>query len=317
MTTARIIFAGTPEFSLPPLQSLIDSHHEVIAVLTQPDRPAGRGRKLTQSPVKELALNSGIEVLQPDSLKDADVQTALSSVQADLMVVVAYGLLLPQAVLNMPARGCINIHASLLPRWRGASPIQTAILAGDTETGISIMQMDAGLDTGAVLYKQGITIGAHETAGELHDRLAALGGELLATKLDAILAGELPAAAQVEAGASYAGRIAKRDGLIDWSLSAVEIDRQIRAYHPWPVAHTIYNGQVLRCLKADIAVAGAAVEHAPGLIVSHDKEALSVQTAEGLLCLTLVQLAGKKPVAARDFANANATDGVVLGGQPA
>lgn len=309
--TNRIVFAGTPEFALPPLQSLLDSSHEIVAVFTQPDRPAGRGRKLTPSPVKKLALAAGIEVLQPETLRDEASQAQLKALQPDLMVVVAYGLLLPQEVLGIPARGCINIHASLLPRWRGASPIQAAVLAGDKETGVCLMQMDAGLDTGPVLASKALKIGEHETAGDLHDRLAALGGELLTANLEQILAGELQPQPQPDAGATYAGRISKSDGLIDWSQPAQQIDQQIRAYQPWPVAHTVYQGQNLRCLQArPLAESGDGM---PGTILAIADEGLHVQTGGGVLVLESLQLAGKKPVSVRDFANAHDTAGVVLG----
>jgi methionyl-tRNA formyltransferase len=311
-TPARIIFAGTPEFAVPPLRTLIDSGHEVVAVLTQPDRPAGRGRKLSPSPIKAAALEAGIEVLQPESLQAEGIQNELQAMQADLMVVVAYGLLLPSAVLDIPARGCINIHASLLPRWRGASPIQTAILSGDSETGISIMQMDAGLDTGAVLTEQAVLIGADDTAGELHDVLAALGGKLLLTSLAAILAGELPAVPQDEAAATYAGRISKSDGLIDWTKSAQEINRQIRAYNPWPVAHTHYEGQLMRCLRSSVAPTDGDSTHAPGAVTGLAGDDLCVQTGEGILLLGTLQLAGRKSVSGKDFANAHSSADVVF-----
>ncbi|MGI9289987.1 MAG: methionyl-tRNA formyltransferase [Gammaproteobacteria bacterium] len=310
-TTARIIFAGTPEFTLPPLQTLIDSPHEVVAVLTQPDRPAGRGRKLTPSPVKQLALGAGIDVLQPLSLKAPEVQQQLADLQPDLMVVVAYGLLLPQAVLDIPVRGCVNIHASLLPRWRGASPIQMSVLHGDTESGVCIMQMDAGLDTGPELARSVTSIGDHETAGELHDRLAPLGGEFLAEQLGNILAGSITPAPQPDEGVTYAGRINKADGLIDWTQSAVAIDRQIRAYHPWPVAHTLYQGKNLRCLQA--RPASVSGDQLPGTVLSLSADGLHVQTGEGVLQIEKLQLAGKKPVSAVDFSNAHETDSIVLG----
>lgn len=313
---ARIIFAGTPEFAVPPLQVLIDSPHEVVAVYTQPDRPAGRGRKLLASPVKQLAESAGVPVLQPDTLKDESARTELAALNADLMVVVAYGLLLPPDVLAMPARGCINLHASLLPRWRGASPIQSAVLHGDAESGVCIMQMDEGLDTGPVLAHVATPIGPEETAGELHDRLAVAGATLLKEQLEAILAGQLTPEAQPEEGATYAGRIKKADGLIDWTQPAEAIARQVRAYHPWPVAHTLYQGTNLRCLAAtiDARVADESDnDNAPGAILAGTAEGLLVQTGAGVLAIKQLQLAGRKPVAAADFANAHAIADVVLG----
>ena len=310
---ARIIFAGTPEFAAPSLQALIDSSHEVVAVLTQPDRPSGRGRQSASGPIKQMATEAGLKLLQPQTLKDADVQAELAALEPDLMVVVAYGLLLPSAVLDIPARGCINVHASLLPRWRGASPIQAAIMAGDIQTGISIMQMDEGLDTGAVLSTRSIAIDAHEIASQLHDRLSALGGEMLASSLDSILAGELKPLPQADEGVSCAGRISKQDGVIDWARSAVEIDRQIRAYSSWPVAHTLFNGELLRCWTADAGAGETDAALAPGSVLGLNADGLRVQTGDGVLVLQQVQLAGRKQVSAIDFANAHAIDAVVLG----
>lgn len=285
--------------------------HDVVAVLTQPDRPAGRGRKVKPSPVKVTAVAAGLPVLQPDTLQGEAIQAAMSAKKPDIMVVVAYGLLLPQEVLQLPKRGCINLHASLLPRWRGASPIQTAILAGDTETGVGLMLMDAGLDTGPVYVSESLSIGAHETADELHDRLASLGANLLDKYLDAILVDELQPTAQPEEGVTYARLINKHDGLIDWTQPAMSIDRQIRAYTPWPVAHTLYKGEPLRCLAGVAVNADGAFES--GTLIGLEDDGLRVQTGEGVLALTRLQLAGRKPVSAREFANAHAVDDVVLG----
>ena len=313
---ARIIFAGSPDFAVPPLQALLASSHKVVAVLTQPDRPAGRGRKLTPSPVKSAAIEADLPVLQPETLGDISIQQELARLKPDLMVVVAYGLLLPPEVLQLPKQGCINLHASLLPRWRGASPMQAAILAGDTQTGVGIMQMDEGLDTGPVFVSESLTIGVHETAGELHDRLASLGAALLDKYLDEILAGELHASAQPEEGVSYAGRISKRDGLIDWQQSAEVIARQIRAFHGWPVAHTLFNGELLRCLEG-VMISTSPLQTAavsePGTLLGLEADNLYVQTGAGVLALSRVQLAGRKPVSAREFVNAHAIDAVVLG----
>jgi len=293
------------------LESLMMGPHDVVAVLTQPDRPAGRGRKVTPSPVKVTAVAAGLPVLQPDTLQGEAIQAALSAKKPDIMVVVAYGLLLPQEVLQLPKRGCINLHASLLPRWRGASPIQTAILTGDTETGVGLMLMDAGLDTGPVFVSESLSIGAHETADQLQDRLASLGANLLDKYLDAILVDELQPTAQPEEDVTYARLINKNDGLIDWTQSAMSIDRQIRAYTPWPVAHTLYKGEPLRCLAGVAVNADGAFES--GTLIGLEDDGLRVQTGEGVLALTRLQLAGRKPVSAREFANAHAVDDVVLG----
>ena len=315
-TKARIIFAGSPEFAVPTLNALLNSGHEVVAVLTQPDRPSGRGRTLRPGPVKVVAAAAGLPVLQPVSLKDPAVQERLRDLAPDLMVVVAYGMLLPESVLAIPPAGCINVHASLLPRWRGASPIQSAILAGDTETGVSIMQMDAGLDTGPVYCAEKLTIGAHETAGELHERLAILGARLLARTLDPILGRKLVPVAQPAEGVTYAGRINKSDGQIDWAKSAVEIDRSIRAYNPWPVAQTSLAGEQLRCWSSRVADAGpngGAQISAPGAVLEVNDAGIAVQTGRGVLVLTEVQAPGRKRIAAFDFARAHSLDNVILG----
>jgi len=310
---ARIVFAGTPEFAVPSLRALLNSPHEVIAVLTQPDRPAGRGRKTAVGPVKLAALDADVVVMQPATLRDSSVQQTLRDLQLDLLVVVAYGQLLPPDVLSIPRIACLNVHASLLPRWRGASPIQTAVLSGDKETGITLMQMEAGLDTGPVYCAQRTAIGMHETAGQLHDRLAIMGGELLAANLDAILERELKPAPQSLAGITYAGRISKADGLIDWMQSAIHIDRQIRAFNPWPVAHTHHEGELLRCWSAiplgDCSRDGIAA----GAVVSVEPRGMVVKTGAGLLLLTEVQAPGKNRVSAAEYANARNMNGKVLG----
>jgi methionyl-tRNA formyltransferase len=313
---ARIIFAGSPDFAVPALQGLVAGPHKVVAVLTQPDRPAGRGRKLTPSPVKAAAVEADLMVLQPETLRDVTVQQQLARLKPDLMIVVAYGLLLPVEVLRLPKHGCVNLHASLLPRWRGASPIHAAILAGDAQTGVGIMQMDEGLDTGPVYVSEALPIGASETTTELDLRLATLGTELLDKYLDAILAGELQANAQPEEGVSYAGRIKKIDGLIDWQQSAVEVERQIRAYSGWPVAHTLFNGEPLRCLEARAVNADESQSEQlspPGALLGLEQDGLYVQTGEGVLALSRVQLAGRKPVTAREFANSQTIHDGVLG----
>ena len=298
---------------MPPLQVLADGPHEVVAVLTQPDRPSGRGKKIVFGPVKQAALDAGLDVLQPQTLKDPDVQQQLRDLNADLMVVVAYGLLLPPEVLNIPRLGCINLHASLLPPWRGASPMQMAILHGDEDTGISIMQMDEGLDTGPVYSKRSIPIGPHETVEVLHDRLAQLGAQMLRGAVGALLAGELECGRQSGEGVTYAPRIKKADGLIDWSKSAAEIDRQVRAYAGWPVAHTLYKGEPLRVHAAEVGAAEASVALTPGSVIGSDGHGIRVQTGDGILMLTSLQLAGRKRVTAADFANAHDATGLVLG----
>jgi methionyl-tRNA formyltransferase len=312
----KLIFAGTPEFAATALAALLDSPHEVCAVYTQPDRPAGRGRKLKASPVKELALAHDIPVHQPASLKDEAEQQTLRDYGADLMVVVAYGLLLPEAVLKAPRLGCINIHASLLPRWRGAAPIQRAIQAGDAETGITIMQMDVGLDTGDMLHTVTTPIEADDTAQSLHDRLAQLGAEALIAALEQIEAGSIQAVKQDEALANYARKLDKAEAEIDWTRTTAEIDRQIRAFNPWPVAQTLYQGEALRIWQAT-PLAGP-VTQPPGTIVHADKHGIDVATGDGLLRLTQVQLAGSKAMDAAAFLNGHPElrdGGIVLGEQ--
>ncbi|MFB0962903.1 MAG: methionyl-tRNA formyltransferase, partial [Pseudomonas sp.] len=249
----RIVFAGTPEFAASHLQALLDSEHSVIAVYTQPDRPAGRGQKLTPSPVKQLASKHNIPVLQPLNLRSTEAQQELAAFNADLMVVVAYGLILPQTVLDSPRLGCINSHASLLPRWRGAAPIQRAIEAGDTESGITVMQMEAGLDTGPMLLKVKTPILATDTAGSLHDRLATLGPDAVLQAIQGLADGSINAEKQLEGLATYAHKLNKQAALIDWQRPAAALDCQIRAMHPWPVAHTTLAGETLKIHSAQVS----------------------------------------------------------------
>ncbi len=293
----RIIFAGTPEFAAIALTALLQSGHEVIAVYTQPDRPAGRGRKLSASPVKQLALSKTIPVYQPESLKDTATQTELAELKPDVMVVAAYGLLLPKAVLELPRYGCLNIHASLLPRWRGAAPIQRAIVAGDDETGVTIMQMDVGLDTGDMLLKKVTPIRAEDTAERLHDRLAQLGAEAIVGALNQITRGSHIAERQDPQLATYAKKLDKAEAVIDWQLSALKIDRLVRAFIPWPVAQTLLQSEILRVWSCEI-VNGQASKPA-GTILRADNEGLLIACGEDRLRITRAQLPGGKPM---DFA---------------
>ncbi|WP_376695794.1 methionyl-tRNA formyltransferase [Wenzhouxiangella sp. EGI_FJ10305] len=299
----RIVFAGTPDFAVPALRALLDSAAwRPVAVLTQPDRGVGRGRKLRFGPVKRVAVDAGIDVLQPSSLKHPDARAALADCQPDLVVTAAYGLILPRAVLDMPAQGCWNLHASLLPRWRGASPINQAILAGDAETGISLMEMAAGLDTGPVILQRATPIGPEETAGELHDRLAGMAGEVLVDALDRLDRGTLPAASpQDEALATHAPLIDKSDARLDWSRPADELSRVVRAYHPWPIAFGEIAGETWRIHRA--RAAGGNVP--PGeLLAGRGPDVVAVGCGDGVLEILQLQGAGRKPVSARDWFNA-------------
>ncbi len=297
----RIIFAGTPEFASIHLQAIIDSNHEVIAVYSQPDRPAGRGRKLTPSPVKQLALEHNIPVFQPKSLKAEDAQQELAALEPDLMVVVAYGLLLPQAVLDIPKYGCINVHGSILPRWRGAAPIQRAIAAGDKESGVTIMQMDAGLDTGDMLLKACCPIHADDTSQNLHDRLAEIGAPCLQQALDKIAAGTLMPEKQDDEQANYAHKMSKEEGGIDWSKPAQEIDCLVRAFNPWPVAWAELEEERIRVWQATASEASS--DKAPGTIISADKQGITVSCGTGSLVLKQLQLPGSRAMSVQDLLN--------------
>ena len=299
----RIVFAGTPAFAVPALRRLIESAAwRPEAVLTQPDRGAGRGRKLRFGPVKQLALEAGIDVLQPTSLRRAEARSALAGYRPDLLVTAAYGLLLPRAVLDMPTHGCWNLHASLLPRWRGASPINQAILAGDAQTGISLMQMDAGLDTGPVLLQRAIAIEPGQTAGELHDRLAVLAGELLIEALGRLEGGSLPPARPQDGSrATHAPLIDKNDAWLDWNRPADELARMVWAYHPWPVAFGEIEGANWRIHRARAGEGKAA----PGqLLPERGPEVVAVGCGAGVLEISRLQEPGRRPVAARDWFNA-------------
>ena len=303
MQSLRIAFAGTPQFALPALRALLASRHRVVGVLTQPDRPAGRGRELRASPIKLLATEHGLPVAQPATLKSAEGRAVLHGWSPDLMVVVAYGLILPAPVLMLPRMGCLNIHGSVLPRWRGAAPIQRALLAGDAETGISIMQLDEGLDTGPVVLERRRPIGLHDTAGDLHDALSELGADALLEAIDGLISGEMLPRSQSAEGVTYAAKIDKSEARIDWSAPAVQIDRRIRAFNPWPVAETRLAGEGLRLLRSRVADAQAR-EAAPGTVLGLADDGLRVACGEGVLAVSELQRAGKRPVSARDFANA-------------
>lgn len=308
----NIVYAGTPEFAAVALAALLETPHHISAVYTQPDRPAGRGRKLKASPVKELALAHGIEVRQPESLKSADEQAALAALTPDVMIVAAYGLLLPAELLAIPRLGCLNIHASLLPRWRGAAPIQRAILAGDTETGITIMQMDVGLDTGDMLYKLNTPIHESDNAQTLHDRLAALGARAITEALTQLQQGTLPAEKQDETQACYAKKLHKSEAEIDWQQPAIQIARQVAAFNPWPVAQTRYNSEVLRIWDARALDENSG--KTPGKVIREDKSGIDVACGEGILRILSLQRPGGKPQSVADFLNANNVEGVTLGG---
>ncbi len=329
----RVVFAGTPEFAVPHLAACRRAGVEVVAVYTQPDRPAGRGRKLTPSPVKQAALDGGLPVEQPENFKDAATRERLAGYAPDLMVVVAYGLILSRKVLAIPRLGCWNMHASLLPRWRGAAPIQRAILAGDAETGVCLMQMEAGLDTGPVLLRRAVPIAATDTGGSLHDKLAALGAGLLGEGLDRVVRGEaMPAIAQSEQGVTYAHKLDKAEARLDWNGSAAALERAVRAFDPWPVAEAVVDGESLRIWRAVAHDAGARFSRAsrektfdgvapgsspkadserdesrpcePGTILAATRDGIDVACADGALRLLEVQRAGGRRISAADYLNA-------------
>ncbi|MBW3693573.1 methionyl-tRNA formyltransferase [Aeromonas dhakensis] len=301
MNKLKLIFAGTPDFAARHLAALLSSDHEVVAVYTQPDKPAGRGQKLTASPVKELALAHDLPVYQPASLRKEEAQAELAALGADLMVVVAYGLILPKAVLDTPRLGCINVHGSLLPRWRGAAPIQRSIWAGDAETGVTIMQMDVGLDTGAMIRKVSCSIVADETSASLYDKLAELGPQALVDTINAMAAGDTAAEAQDDALANYAEKLSKEEARIDWSMDAAAIERCIRAFNPWPISWFEVADQTVKVWQAEVITQDHGQR--AGTLLKADKQGIDVATGKGVLRLLTLQPPGKKAMSVTDLLN--------------
>lgn len=297
----RIIFAGTPDFAAKHLAALLETKHQVVGVLTRHDKPAGRGKKLTPSPVKILAEEHGIPVFQPTTLREPDNQQWIKNQNADLMIVVAYGLILPQAVLDIPRLGCLNVHGSLLPRWRGAAPIQRSIWAGDQETGVTIMQMDAGLDTGDMLYKATCPITSEDTSATLYDKLAITGPKALIHTVDLLSSGQCSPEKQDDSLANYAEKLSKDEARIDWQQSAVQIERCIRAFNPWPMSYFIVQEQLIKVWQAEVIAQG--YNQRPGMIISADKKGISVATGNGILNITQLQPPGKKAMSAQDILN--------------
>ena len=308
--TLRIVYAGTPEFAVPALEALIASKHQVVAVYTQPDRPAGRGRKMKSSPVKQVAIKAGIAIEQVESFKTDEALETLRAYKADLIVVAAYSLLLPQSVLDIPRYGCLNIHGSLLPRWRGAAPIHRAIQAGDKETGVTIMQMALGLDTGDMLYKISCPITAKDTGQSIHDQLAQDGVKALLKTLDLLISGQLKAEVQNDTLSCYAHKLDKKQAEIDWSRSAVEIDRTIRAYNPWPVAYTTKNSKPVRFFMS--SAIESTVSGQIGEVVAESKQGIEIITAEGSVLITRLQMPNAKVLDVKDFINGRSLLGVIF-----
>ena len=297
----RIIFAGTPDFAARHLDALLTSEHEVVGVFTQPDRPAGRGNKLTPSPVKTLALEHGIPVFQPKSLRPAESQQLVAELNADVMVVVAYGLILPQAVLEMPKLGCINVHGSLLPRWRGAAPIQRSLWAGDSQTGITIMQMDIGLDTGNMLHKIECDIEPQDTSATLYNKLAELGPTGMLATLQQLAEGTARPEVQDEALVTYAEKLSKEEARLDWSLSAKQLERCIRAFNPWPMSYFVIDEQPVKVWQAEAL--DQQISAQPGTIIAAGKAGIQVATSDGILNILQLQPAGKKAMSVQDILN--------------
>lgn len=313
MKPLNIIFAGTPDFAARHLQALIESEHKVIAVYSQPDRPAGRGKKLQSSPVKALALEHHIPVFQPTSLRNEEAQAELAALDADIMVVVAYGLILPQVVLDTPRLGCINVHGSILPRWRGAAPIQRALWAGDDATGVTIMQMDIGLDTGNMLLKTHLAIENSDTSATLYEKLAQQGPAALVDALAGLAQGSLTAEPQDETLANYAEKLSKEEALLDWNKPAQQLWREIRAFNPWPASHFSHMEASIKVWQA--TTAELTTPAAPGTIITADKNGLAIATGEGMIILQSMQLPGKKAMPVADILNSRGdwfTPGTVL-----
>lgn len=312
----RLGFAGTPEFAATILRHLLAAGYRPALVLTQPDRPAGRGRKLTASPVKALALDEGLRVEQPVSLKPAETVAQLGLAELDTLIVAAYGLILPQKVLDAPRAGCLNVHASLLPRWRGAAPIPWAIASGDTQSGVCLMQMEAGLDTGPVLASQATPIESRETAVELHNRLAQLGGDLLVQELEPILDGDRQAVAQDDALATYARKLSREDGRIEWQWSAEEIDRRIRAFNPYPGCVATLGDEPLKLWRSRLAEDTDAGGAKPGTVLSVDEAGMNVAAGQGVVCVTEVQRPGRGRISPEALSRQQALTGECLGDAP-
>ncbi|WP_064431702.1 methionyl-tRNA formyltransferase [[Haemophilus] ducreyi] len=307
MSKLNIIFAGTPEFAAQHLQALLASQHNIVAVYTQPDKPAGRGKKLQASPVKQLALQHNIPVYQPKSLRNPQAQAELNALNGDVMVVVAYGLILPEAVLHIPRYGCLNVHGSLLPRWRGAAPIQRAIWAGDQETGVTIMQMDAGLDTGDMLHKVSTKIEADETSASLYMKLAKLAPPALLAVLDGLTEQQFKPEKQDNQLANYAEKLSKQEAKLDWNLPAYQLAQNIRAFNPWPMSFlTVEVEEVEQHVKVYQATVLAHQYHAVGTVLQVDKNGIQIATSEGVLNITQLQPQGKKPMSVQDFLNGRA-----------
>jgi len=306
----KIVFAGTPDFAVPSLKALLKSPHQVCAVYTQPDRPAGRGRKLSCSPVKDLAVAAGLPIFQPENFKNALDVAKLANLDADLMVVIAYGLILPQEVLDTPRLGCINVHGSLLPRWRGAAPIHRALMAGDDKTGVTIINLIRKLDAGEMLYKVECPIKNDDTSSSLHDKLAEMGADALIKTISQLEQGVCTAESQDESLVSYAHKLEKNEAIIDWNMSAVELDRKVRGLNSWPIAQTLYKGEVLRVWFSEVL--NTEIPLPPGVVSSAD-HALDVSTGKGVIRLLEVQLPGGKRISGKDFLNAHQADLVMLG----
>jgi methionyl-tRNA formyltransferase len=301
----NIVFAGTPDFAADHLQALIDSRHNVVAVYSQPDRPAGRGKKLQASAVKQTALAHNISVFQPESLKTPEAQQQLADISADVMIVVAYGLILPQAILDTPKHGCLNVHGSLLPKWRGAAPIQRAVWAGDKETGITVMQMDKGLDTGAMLMKKALAIEDIDNSASLYQKLAIIGPQALLETLDNL--NNIEPEKQQDNLATYAHKLTKQEAKMDWQLSAAQLVRNVRAFNPWPTAHFEVHESGLKVLQAKVVTPADTLQNAvPGQVLAVDKNGILVATSDQAILLEIIQLPGKKPLPVKDILNGRA-----------